>query len=122
MIRSVTWQQLAVLVVCLAAAFAAHKFLGLDAGMAAGVVTSVIAFLMGRPNDPPSPPLVGAMLGVLLLAACGSSLAEVSKDVKTDGDKLKECRADARAAFFVDGKSEQESLAIYEACKKDGGL
>ncbi len=48
MIRNFTWQQLAVFALCLAAAFGAHKFLGLDAGMAAGVVTSIIAFLMGR--------------------------------------------------------------------------
>ncbi len=46
--KDITWQQLAVFVVCLAAAFASHKFLGVDAGMAAGVVTAIIAFLMGR--------------------------------------------------------------------------
>lgn len=60
MIRSFTWQQVAVFVVCLCAAFAAHRFLGLTEGMAAGVVTSIIAFMMGRPSDPPSPPAVPA--------------------------------------------------------------
>jgi hypothetical protein len=53
-LRSITWPQLAVLVVCLAAAFAAHQWLGVTQGMAAGVVTAVIAFLLGRPPvDPP---------------------------------------------------------------------
>ncbi len=46
--KDITWQQLAVFVVCLGAAFAAHRYLGLEQGMAAGLVTSVIAFLMGR--------------------------------------------------------------------------
>ncbi len=55
-IRSVTWQQLAVLVVCLAAAFAAHKYLGVTEGMTAGVVTSIIAFLLGRPSNTDSSP------------------------------------------------------------------
>jgi hypothetical protein len=48
MINNLTWQQLVVLVFCLGATFAAHRFLNLDAGMAAGMVTSIIAFLMGR--------------------------------------------------------------------------
>lgn len=48
MIRNFTWQQLALLVICLGAAFAAHKFLGVEQGMAAGVVTSLVAFMMGR--------------------------------------------------------------------------
>lgn len=50
MIPNLTWQQIAVFVVCLAATFAAHRFLGLDAGMAAGLVSSSIAFLLGRPK------------------------------------------------------------------------
>lgn len=48
MIKNFTWQQLAVFVICIAAAFAAHRWLGLEQGMAAGVVASIIAFLMGR--------------------------------------------------------------------------
>ncbi len=54
--RNLTWQQIAVLVVCLAAAFAAHMWLGLPEGMAAGLVTSIIAFLMGRGDPPEDPP------------------------------------------------------------------
>jgi len=48
MSKDITWQQLAVFAVCICAAFAAHRYLGLEQGMAAGVVTSIIAFLMGR--------------------------------------------------------------------------
>ncbi len=48
MSKSFTWQQIAVFAICLGAAFAAHRFLGLEQGMAAGVVTSIIAFMMGR--------------------------------------------------------------------------
>jgi MFS superfamily sulfate permease-like transporter len=54
MIKNFSWQQLAVLVICLAAAFAAHKFLGLEQGMAAGVVTSIVAFMLGRSPQPSS--------------------------------------------------------------------
>jgi hypothetical protein len=53
MLQTFTWQQIAVFVVCLGAAFAAHRFLGVDAGMAAGVVTSIVALLLGRQSTPP---------------------------------------------------------------------
>ena len=139
MIRNLTWQQLAVFALCLASAFAAHRWLGLDAGMAAGVVTSIIAFLMGRngPSDPPpgttsrvdvdkAGPFVGALFWLSCVgytaAGCGANLSDVAKDVKSDGETLKQCRAEARGAFFIDGKTEQEALAVYERCKKDGGL
>ncbi len=89
--KTISWQQLAVFVVCLAAAFAAHKFLGLDAGMAAGVVTSIIAFMMGRGQDPPpsDPPASGKGPGLkaigftaAALALCLSGCAEFQRDVK----------------------------------------
>jgi len=47
-ITNITWQQVAVLAICLAAAFAAHLYLGLAPGMAVGFVTSVVAFFLGR--------------------------------------------------------------------------
>ncbi len=56
MMKSLTWQQVAVLAMCLAAAFLAHKYMGASEGMAAGVIASLIAFMMGRPQDPPPPP------------------------------------------------------------------
>ena len=59
--KTLTWQQVAVFALCLAAAFAAHKFLGVEAGMTAGLVTSCIAFMMGRGDlTPPPPPADGA--------------------------------------------------------------
>ncbi len=51
--KDITPMQLAVFVVCLAAAFAAHVYLGLAPGMAAGVITSIIALMMGRGGSPP---------------------------------------------------------------------
>jgi hypothetical protein len=51
-IKNITWPQVAILTVLIGAAFAAHYFLGAPAGMAAGVVTSIIAFLMGRSEEP----------------------------------------------------------------------
>jgi len=47
-IQNLTWQQIVVLVICLCTAFAAHKYLGVTPGMTAGLITSVIAFLLGR--------------------------------------------------------------------------
>lgn len=55
-IKNLSWQQIAVFAVCLAAAFAAHKYLGVTEGMTAGTVTAIIAFLLGRPSDTMSPP------------------------------------------------------------------
>ncbi len=92
--RNLTWQQIAVLVVCLAAAFAAHMWLGLSAGMAAGLVTSLIAFMMGRgepPQDPPAAPkppgakvigFTGALMLVAAVALPGCSLF-TSQNAKT---------------------------------------
>lgn len=60
-LKNLTWQQIAVFVVCIAAAFAAHQWLGLTAGYAANVVTAIIAFLLGRtPTDPSSTPAATA--------------------------------------------------------------
>lgn len=59
MIPNLTWQQIAVFVICIAATFGAHRYLGLSEGMAAGAVTSLVAFLMGR-GTPPTPPAVPA--------------------------------------------------------------
>ena len=51
MMRSITWQQTAVLVACLGASFAAHRFLGASSGMVSGLATTIVAFLMGRPAE-----------------------------------------------------------------------
>lgn len=67
--------------------------------------------------------LVGATIGASV-AGCGSTFAELEKAAK-DGDvsaKLALCRGEARAAFYVEQKTEAESLARYEACKKREGL
>lgn len=50
--KSLTWPQVALVVALLAATFAAHRFLGLNAGMASGFVTTLIAFLLGRAPAP----------------------------------------------------------------------
>lgn len=54
----------------------------------------------------------------LAIAGCGSTFAELEDAAKHGDDdaKLKLCRADARAAFYVDGKTEKEALAIFDAC------
>ena len=89
--RNLTWQQIAVLVVCLVAAFAAHIWLGLSAGMGAGVVTSIIAFAMGRGDSPQPPPppapkppglKVIGFVGALCLLLPGCSLL-TSQNAKT---------------------------------------
>ncbi len=51
MIRNLTWQQVAVLAICIASTFAAHKYMDVSAGMTAGLITSIVAFLMGRDNN-----------------------------------------------------------------------
>lgn len=56
MIRNLTWPQVAILIACLAATLAAYKFLGPDAGSISAVVSTVLAFLLGRDPSPPAPP------------------------------------------------------------------
>jgi hypothetical protein len=51
MLKSITWPQVAVVGMMLAFAFAAHKYLGQDAGMAVGAATTLVAFMLGRPRD-----------------------------------------------------------------------
>lgn len=81
-IRNLTWQQVVVLVACLAAVLLALKFLGNEAAGVTAVVSTVLTFLLGRdPPAPPTPPdgaptlkLVtgGAAAAAMLLAvACG---------------------------------------------------
>ena len=86
MASNLSWQQIAVFALCLAAAFGAHKLLGVDAGMAAGVITSIIAFLMGRkPADAPS-----AVTASAVTSAEGITSLTVGGDVKVeskDGDQ-----------------------------------
>ncbi len=48
MLKTITWQQVAVVGMMLAFAFAAHMFLGQSAGMAVGAATTLVAFMLGR--------------------------------------------------------------------------
>lgn len=79
MSSNLSWQQIAVFALCLASAFAAHKLLGVDAGMVAGIITSIIAFLMGRkPADAPT-----AVTASASTTADGVTSISVGGDVKT---------------------------------------
>lgn len=65
------------------------------------------------------------LASVVLLACvvgCGASLADARADAKATSEKLSACRDEARAAFFIDGKSEREALEVYEQCKRRHGL
>jgi hypothetical protein len=120
-IRNLTWQQVAVLVACLAATFAAYKLLGPEAGGVSSVVSAVLAFLLGR--DPPPPPapeappalkLVPALVAVAALAAwsCGAHMTanerytvEQTACASTSPTLAasRACRADVDRRFGVDG-------------------
>lgn len=59
------------------------------------------------------------------LAGCKEFMGEVndaSNEAASDGDKLKKCRTEARAEYYVGQKSVEESLAAYDACLKREGL
>ncbi len=124
MIRNLTWQQLALLAICLAAAFAAHKFLGVEQGMVAGFVTSIVAFLLGR-GDPPAPPadppsgggkVIGFISSMALLAGCSQL------DVKDPTDILIEsCIAEAHAVHATGGSVEDAEFA-FELCLHRKGV
>lgn len=53
-------------------------------------------------------------------------LVDDVKDAKdqsdVDAEKLAKCRGETRAAYYVGQKSVEESLAVYEACKRREGL
>lgn len=60
----------------------------------------------------------------LASAACGPSFETIEK-AAAGGDvsaKLTKCRAEAREAYYVAHKTEAESLAAYEACKRREGV
>ncbi len=82
MASNLSWQQIAVFALCLIAAFAAHRFLGLAAGEAAGVVTAIVAFLMGR--QPPNAP--AAVSATATTTPEGATTITVAGDVQTPKD------------------------------------
>jgi hypothetical protein len=131
--RNITWQQALVLVAALAATVACYKFLGPDAAGAASVVSTILAFLMGRdpPNGPPAagghPALkviaggaAAVVLGVLLigpaasLISCSSGLGPADyAEIGSHTSTLERCFAEGKA----DGGRKH-----YEACKADAGI
>lgn len=63
------------------------------------------------------------------LGACLTGCAPFVEDVKeaqeiavSNDTKLSKCRGDARAAYYIDRKTVEESLAVYEDCKRREGL
>ena len=136
--RNITWQQAAVLIAALAATVVCYKFLGPDAAGAATVVSTVLAFLMGR--DPPSnpPPSGGSASGphpalkvitggaaaiallilligpALALLSCASGLGPADyAEIGSHTSTLERC--------FSEGKADG-GRAQYDACKADAGI
>lgn len=69
--------------------------------------------------------LVGVACVLLAFAMWATGCGAQPSDLRpnpADVNALKECRHKARAAFFVDGYTEDQALRVYEECKKDGGL
>ncbi len=129
-----TWQTIAVLGLLLAAVIAAHVFAPGATAFVVSVASTVIGTLFVThdpgPKDPPGTPpaltvLTGgaaALLFCIIFAAC-APFSDLEK-AAAQGDnaaKLSLCRADARAAFYVDQKTIEESIAVYDACAKKAG-
>ena len=53
--KTITWQQVAIVTVMCAATITAYKLLGEGAGAALGSITTIVAFLAGRPADAGQP-------------------------------------------------------------------
>lgn len=70
------------------------------------------------------PIIFGYTLGYSL-TGCGPFVDDV-KDAKSEADKtsslLKKCRGEARAEYYVGQKSVEQSLEVYEACKRREGV
>lgn len=69
-------------------------------------------------------PIVFGYAVAYALTGCGSTFQEI-EDAAKDGDvpaKLRKCRAEARAAYYVGEKSEDEAMQVYTDCKKREGL
>lgn len=58
------------------------------------------------------------LTGCKLAGDVNTAHAEAEKDAA----KLRECRSEARSAYYVALRSVEESLAVYEACKRRQGL
>lgn len=51
MLKTITWQQVALTAVLLSATVAAYKLLGENAAAAMASITTVVTFLLGRPTE-----------------------------------------------------------------------
>ncbi len=122
--KNVTWQQVLVLVVCIAAPVLAFKFL--DSSMAAGASMAagmVLNFLLGRDNPPPSdPPSGGTMAKVIGFTGAAALLTVGCMDANYPSDALQDCRIEARQEYYVGDASVDEAMAIYEHCLESRGL
>lgn len=135
-----TWQLVAILAILMAAIVCAHIFAPGAAPTVIGMATTLFAalFVSHDKGDPPPPNtgassdggatlkviaggmsvLVLALVALVAMAGCGASFDDLEK-AAAQGDnasKLALCRADARTAFYVEGKSVEDAMKRYDAC------
>lgn len=121
-IRNLTWQQVVVLVACLAAVLVALKFFGNEAAGVTAVVSTVLTFLLGRdPPAPPTPPTDGAP--TLKLVTGGAAAAALMFAVQgcamlTPGGRY----AAEQAACASTAKSIAESRACRQNVDRAWGI
>lgn len=118
-LRNLTWQQVAILVACLAATIAAYKFLGPDAGSIAAVVSTVLSFVLGRePPGPGAPPAPAGPEGPSLkLLAGGAAAAALVAAIAMSGCAGSAPPGAQYAAEQASCASTSRTLAESKACR-----
>lgn len=64
-------------------------------------------------------PVVCGYLVAAGFAGCGSTLGQVDP---ATSDKIRDCSAESRQAFYEAGKPKEEALEVYRKCIADGGV
>ncbi len=129
-----SWRQIALVALLISAIIITNIF----APGVIGVITSIVSTIVGalfvnfKEKGPPDPPTggtggpnlsliaggLGAALACFVLVGCGPTFAELEEAANggDDNAKIALCRAEARTAFYVEGKSKDEALARFDAC------
>ncbi len=130
-----TWQLILILTILVSGVIVANVFAPGAVATVAAIATTLVAglFVTRKGGGPPDPPageggaplkvIAGGLAAVMVLCSLAigcAAFADIDKAQDANAKKLEGCRGEARAAFYGAHKSEDESLAIYDACVARG--
>lgn len=140
-----TWQFIALAALILAAVILSHVFAPGSVAFVTSVAGALVGLLVSKKDggDPPAGSgdgganlkviagglslfvvgfltAVAPVLAIVALATgCGPSYAEIEKIATGSGEttpQIRSCANESRDAFYRNGKSEDEAIAVYQSC------